>query len=84
MSNLPQTAGTPPVTFQRSDSEADPLEIVLEEFGKEAGVRVGDAIATEIHQDPKARQAAAAGVGIGVGIVLGTALLNLAIQYSSS
>lgn len=66
--------------MQKSTQETDPLEVLAQELGKEAGTRIGNALAQEIHEDPEVRRAAAAGAGIGVGIVVGLGLLALATQ----
>jgi hypothetical protein len=61
-------------------SEADAVEVLLREFGQEAGRRIGNAVAEEIHTDPEVRRAAATGAGVGLGIVVGLGLLALATQ----
>lgn len=66
--------------MQKNTQETDPLEALAQELGKEAGVRIGNALAQEIHEDPEVRRTAAAGAGIGVGVVLGLTLLTLATQ----
>lgn len=77
---------TPVPTAQRenqrraSDPDAEPLDILAEEFGKEAGERIGAALAEEIHNDPGTRRAAATGAGVGVGVVVGLGLLALLTQ----
>lgn len=60
--------------------EADPLDVLIQEFGQEAGKRVGNALAEEIHSDPEARHAAATGAGIGIGVAVGLGLVALATQ----
>lgn len=61
---------------QTQTGEADAIDVLLQEFGQEAGKRVGNAIAEEIHNDPQVRRAAATGAGVGLGIVAGLALLS--------
>lgn len=60
--------------------ETDPLDVLIQEFGQEAGKRVGRALAEEIHNDPDARHAAATGAGLGIGVAVGLGLLILATQ----
>jgi hypothetical protein len=60
---------------QTQTGEADALGVLLREFGQEAGKRVGNALAEEIHNDPDVRRAAATGAGVGLGVVVGLALL---------
>jgi tetrahydromethanopterin S-methyltransferase subunit G len=57
------------------DDETDAVEILVREFGQEAGKRVGSTLAKEIRNDPEVRHAAATGAGIGLGIVVGFGLL---------
>jgi len=66
--------------IEKSSRETEPLEVFLQEFGKEAGAQIGDALAHEIHEDPEVRRIAAGGAGIGVGVVVGLGLLALATQ----
>jgi len=66
--------------LQKNIQETDPLDALAREFGKEAGTRIGNALAQEIHEDPDVRRAAAQGAGVGVGVVVGLALLTLATQ----
>lgn len=65
--------------IQKRSQGAEPLEVLAQELGKEAGARIGNALTQEIHEDPEVRRAAAAGAGIGVGVV-GLGLLALATQ----
>jgi len=66
--------------LRKNTQEIDPLDALVREFGKEAGTRIGNALAQEIHEDPEVRRAVATGAGVGVGIVAGLALLTLATQ----
>jgi len=59
---------------------ADAVDIFIQEFGQEAGKRVGGALAEEIHNDPEVRRAAATGAGVGLGVVAGLGLLALLSQ----
>lgn len=63
-----------------NQKSADPADILIREFGQEAGKRVGSALAEEIHKDPETRRAAATGAGVGLGIVVGLGLLAIATQ----
>jgi hypothetical protein len=60
---------------QTQTGEVDAIDVLLREFGQEAGKRVGNALAEEIHNDPEVRRAAATGAGVGLGVVVGLALL---------
>lgn len=82
MSNQTKRVPTAQAETQIQDSfqESKPLEVLAQEFGKEAGARIGDALAEEIHKDPEVRRAAATGAGVGIGVVVGLALLSLATQ----
>lgn len=77
---------TPAPTAQNEDQldthapSTEPVNTLAQEFGKEAGVRIGSALAEEIHEDPEVRKAAATGAGVGVGVVVGLALVALATQ----
>lgn len=66
--------------LRKNTQETDPLDSLAREFGKEAGARIGNALAQEIHEDPEVRRAVATGAGVGVGVVVGLALLTLATQ----
>lgn len=60
--------------------DSSPVNAFAHELGKEAGARIGEAIAQEIHRDPEVRRIAATGAGVGVGLVVGVWLLSLASQ----
>lgn len=65
---------------QKEQPTADPVEVLARELGQEAGVRIGNALAREIHEDPEVRRAVATGAGVGLGVVVGLGLLALATQ----
>lgn len=65
---------------QEYHEDADPLVVLIREFSQEAGKRVGNALAEEIHNDPEVRRAVATGAGVGIGVVVGLGLLALATQ----
>lgn len=79
MSDTRKSVPTVRTTDQPSTQEnkSDSLDVLLSEFGQEAGKHVGNALAEEIHRNPEARRAAAMGAGIGVGIVAATAIVAL-------
>lgn len=56
------------------------MDVLIQEFSREAGKRVGAALAEEIHNDPDVRRAAATGAGVGLGVVAGVGLLALLTQ----
>jgi hypothetical protein len=60
--------------------EHDAVDVLIQEFSREAGKRVGAALAEEIHNDPDVRRAAATGAGVGLGVVAGVGLLALLTQ----
>lgn len=66
--------------FEKSNESEDPIDVLIQEFSQEAGKRVGNALAEEIHEDPEVRRAAAMGAGVGLGIVVGLGLLAAVTQ----
>ncbi|QCS44637.1 hypothetical protein [Natrinema versiforme] len=65
---------------QTNSETADPINLLIQEFGQEAGKQVGSALAEEIHKDPEVRRAAATGAGVGLGVIIGLGLLAAATQ----
>jgi len=61
---------------ERHQPEVELEERPMEAFAEGLAVELGEPLAEEIHRDPEARKAMAAGAGIGVGAVVAIALLN--------
>ena len=50
-------------------------------FVESAGNHVGQALASEIHRNPKVAKTAAAGAGVGFGLALGAAVVLAVIEH---